>query len=552
MKKILIVSTLFALAAVSAQAQGLINFINGSTTKISTNAVVGGPATGGTAVPTTTLRYRYALYYSTAAATVNGQTAAFDGAASANYAFNDTNWTLVTYGTNFQAGEFISAGPSTSGSGTTVVPGVAGGSTAKFVVIGWSANIGTNIAALQGWFGNPSFNGWIGQSEVSGSITLGTSIGATLFGTSAPEIAGFTLGLVVPSTSVAPVITSQPANATVATGANASFSVGAYGTPSPAYQWMFNSTNVIAGATSGTLTINNVQSTNAGTYSVVITNTAGTTNSFAATLTVTPPSGTGYVNFANYYNISATKIFTNSAVGGAATGLTMAGFGLYNYALYASASATSVNGQTAAILGSASSNYAFNDTNWTLVGYGTNSDRGQFMSVGIYPGAPTPVPGAAPGTTAQFVAIGWSANVGAKNIADVEAWFNGGSPASNGWIGQSAVSGAITLGNGTSIPVPSLFGTNAPALGGFTLGLASPTPSASYTVPYAPPAIMQTSLNGKVIKLSWLTASGSFGVQSAPSPAGPWSDTGWTAASDGTTSSVTNASPGHFYRLVAQ
>jgi hypothetical protein len=152
------------------------------------------------------------------------------------------------------------------------------------------------------------------------------------------------------------------------------------------------------------------------------------------------------------------------------------------------------------------------------------------------------------------VAIGWSANVGATNIAAVESWFNGGSPASNGWIGQSAVSGAVTLGNGTSIPVPSLFWTNAPDLQGFTLGLASPTSSASYAVPYAPPAIMQTHLSGNTIQLSWPSASGSFGVKSAPSLAGPWSDTQWTVMSDGTTSWVmaTNAAPGQFYRLVAQ
>jgi hypothetical protein len=268
---------------------------------------------------------------------------------------------------------------------------------------------------------------------------------------------------------------------------------------------------------------------------------------------VTAPSGTGYVNFANYYNFSPTKIYTNSAVGGAATGLTVAGFGLYNYALYASASATSVNGQTTAILGNASSNYAFNDTNWTMVAYGTNTGRGQLMGVGAYSGAPTAVSGFAPGTTAQFVVVGWSANVAATNIANVETWFNGGSPASNGWIGQSAVSGAITLGNGTSIPVPPVFGTNAPCLQGFTLGLASPTSSASYAVPYAPPALVQTHLSGNIIQLSWLTASGSFGVEAAPSPFGPWSDTQWTVLSDGTNSWVTKTNvPAQFYRLVVE
>ena len=555
MKNILIISALFALAAVSTQAQGTIKFNNGTTTKNSTNLVVGGPAFGPTGSAYSGPQDRYALFCSTTATSVNGQTGAIVGGASVNYAFNDTNWTLVAYGTNgLQAGVFASA--SANGNGATVVPGVADGSTAQFVVIGWSANAGTNIAALQSWFngGNPPFNGWVGQSEVSGSITLGATTGATLFGSSAPTIPGFTLGLVVPSASVAPVITSQPANETVATGASASFSVGAYGTPSPAYQWMFNGTNVIAGATSGTLTISGVQSNNAGTYSVSITNTAGSTNSFAATLTVTAPSGVGYVIFANS-SASATKIYTNSAVGGAATGLTVDSNKLYSYALFISATATSVFGQTSAVLGSASTNYAFNDANWTLAGYGSNSLRGQFVCVAVNGNGYDAIPRFAPGTTAQFVVIGWSANIGWTNIADVQTWFNGGSPVSNGWIGQSAVSGPITLGNNPgSFPAPLLFGTNAPYLQGFTLGLASPTPSASYVVPYAPPAIMQTHLSGNTVQLSWPTASGSFGVKSAPSPAGPWSDTGWTVSSDGTTSwvTVTNGAPGQFYRLVAQ
>jgi hypothetical protein len=552
MKKIIIVSIWLALAAISAQAQGTISFSNGSTTRIFTNNAVGGPA-----FSLTDLQNRYALFCSTTATSVNGQTAAIVGGASSNYAFGDTNWTLVAYGTNFlQPGLIVSA--SANGSGATTVAGVAGGSAAQFVVIGWSSNIGTDIGAVQDWFngGNPAFNGWIGQSVVSGAITLGTSTPATLFGAAAPDIQGFTLGLVVPAASVPPVITAQPTNETVPAGAGASFSVSAYGTPTPVCQWMFNGTNMIAWATNFTLTISDVQSTNAGTYSAVITNSIGSTNSFAATLTVTAPSGDGYVIFDNYNSPSATKIYTNSAVGGTATGLTSGGGWLYDYALYASTNATSVDGDTSPVLGAASTSYAFNDTNWTLVAYGSNGTNlfhGQFLSLSANGAGPTPVPGFAPGTTASFVVIGWSANIG-TNIADVQSWFNDGAPASNGWIGQSAVSGAIELGNGGSIPAPRLFGTNAPCFPGFTLGLASPNPGAFYVVPYAPPAVVQSSLAGNTLQLSWPAASGSFGVQSAPSPAGPWTDTGLTVTSDGSNCVVTNLTAGRgiFFRLVAQ
>ena len=50
------------------------------------------------------------------------------------------------------------------------------------------------------------------------------------------------------------------------------------------YQWQFNGTN-LAGAESDTLTLTNVQSSQSGNYSVILSNAAGT-NSAASVLTV--------------------------------------------------------------------------------------------------------------------------------------------------------------------------------------------------------------------------------------------------------------------------
>ncbi|HEV2695080.1 MAG TPA: immunoglobulin domain-containing protein [Verrucomicrobiae bacterium] len=549
MKHILLVSMLAGLAAVSAQAQGTIKFSNDSTTKSSTNSVVGGATTGLTGAVNPP--YRFALFRSTSATSVNGQTTAIAGGTNVNYAFNDGNWTFVTYGTNsFSGGQFVGIAANSSGANT--VGSVASGATAQFVMIGWSANVGLTVSALQSWFngGNPNFPGWIGQSAVSGAITLGGSTTpATLFGSSAPAIPGFILGRADPLSGVFPVITTQPLNKTVPVGATVNFSASAYGTPSPAYQWMFNTNTVLPGATSSTLTLNNVQLTNAGTYSVLITNSSGSTNSFAATLTVNAPSGNGYVIFGNS-SVSVTKIFTNTSVGGAATGLTA---GPYNYALYVSTTATSVSGQTAAIVGGASSNYAFNAGAWTLAATGTNSYRGVFTSTTGAGTGRTLITGIAPGVGAQFVVIGWSGNVG-PDISSAQAWFNNGSPASDGWIGQSSVSGSLVLGDGASIPTPSIFNTNAPSLQGFTLGLVSPVAHASYAMAYAPPALARTSQAGGYVKLSWLTASGNFGVQSADGPFGPWNDTGLPVTDDGTNSSVSvPPTQAHkYFRLVVQ
>ena len=90
--------------------------------------------------------------------------------------------------------------------------------------------------------------------------------------------------------NVPPGITSQPANQTVVVGQDASFSVVATGSPPPNYQWRFNGAN-LAGATSSVLTRDNAQTTNAGSYTVVVTNAAGSVTSAVATLTVNVPPG---------------------------------------------------------------------------------------------------------------------------------------------------------------------------------------------------------------------------------------------------------------------
>jgi hypothetical protein len=85
---------------------------------------------------------------------------------------------------------------------------------------------------------------------------------------------------------VPPSISSQPQSQTVGQGANANFSVTAGGTAPLSYQWYFNTNTALTAATNTSLSITNAQSTNAGIYSVVITNVAGSLTSAYATLTV--------------------------------------------------------------------------------------------------------------------------------------------------------------------------------------------------------------------------------------------------------------------------
>src|SRR5207302_7195607 len=87
----------------------------------------------------------------------------------------------------------------------------------------------------------------------------------------------------------APTITTAPASQSALVGTNPYFSVVASGTGTLAYQWKQNGAT-ISGGTASTLTFNNVQLSNAGGYTVTVTNTTGAITSATATLTVVAPA----------------------------------------------------------------------------------------------------------------------------------------------------------------------------------------------------------------------------------------------------------------------
>ena len=94
--------------------------------------------------------------------------------------------------------------------------------------------------------------------------------------------------LTVNSVNSAPTITTQPQSLVVTQNNNAIFIVAANGTPPPTFQWRFNGAN-ISGATTTSYTVTNAQPADAGSYSVAVTNVAGTSNSANAILTVRIP-----------------------------------------------------------------------------------------------------------------------------------------------------------------------------------------------------------------------------------------------------------------------
>ncbi len=84
---------------------------------------------------------------------------------------------------------------------------------------------------------------------------------------------------------VAPIIGSEPQSRMAAPGENVAFSVLATGSTNLYYQWQFDSAN-IAGATASSYTVTNAQAGSVGSYTVIVSNVVGITNSAAAVLTL--------------------------------------------------------------------------------------------------------------------------------------------------------------------------------------------------------------------------------------------------------------------------
>jgi pimeloyl-ACP methyl ester carboxylesterase len=93
--------------------------------------------------------------------------------------------------------------------------------------------------------------------------------------------------------SVSPKITLQPSDAALASGQTVTFSVAAAGTSPLSFQWRQDGVD-LPGATRATLTLHSIQLTNAGAYSVLVTNVAGAATSGFAQLSVA--DGSSFTN----------------------------------------------------------------------------------------------------------------------------------------------------------------------------------------------------------------------------------------------------------------
>ncbi|MBL9190565.1 MAG: immunoglobulin domain-containing protein [Opitutaceae bacterium] len=104
--------------------------------------------------------------------------------------------------------------------------------------------------------------------------------------TSADEV----LSVIAAPSNTAPTIQTQPTSPqTALTGGSVSFGISASGVPTPTYQWQKNG-NSLSGATGSTLVLTSLTPNDSASYTVIVSNSAGSVTSSPALLTVNDPT----------------------------------------------------------------------------------------------------------------------------------------------------------------------------------------------------------------------------------------------------------------------
>jgi uncharacterized protein YjdB len=162
----------------------------------------------------------------------------------------------------------------------TVTTNMVGAQTQQATVVGnFAAATNVNLTgAVTTWTSSATNILTVSSTGLITALSGGSAtVSATVDGVTATS-ASITVALTAPS------ITQQPASASVAVGDSVTFTVVAVG-GDLTYQWSDDSTP-IAGATGATLTLTNLAIGQSGSYSVLVTNALGSTNSVKAVLTV--------------------------------------------------------------------------------------------------------------------------------------------------------------------------------------------------------------------------------------------------------------------------
>jgi sugar lactone lactonase YvrE len=294
-----------------------------------------------------------------------------------------------------------------------------------------------------------------------------------------------------------PTIATQPADQSVALGASATLTVAASGVPVPNFQWLFDG-SFVPGGTNATLTVPDVQASNLGSYSVIVSSDSGSVTSNAVTLSSPgvapiPPSSPSAT--AGYLSNISTRAFVDAGssieiagfvVAGPpgsteqvlirAVGVTLQGFQVANFLP-----------QPVLTLFDANGNQIATNTAWT-----SNSNSAQISAAAVSVGAfalNIPQTGfgdsalllnLSPGSyTAQVSGLGGTKGIALAEVYEVggagSAQFTNISTRASVSTGESVAIGGITI-SGT-LPMKVLIRAVGPTLANYSVNgvLAQPT-----------------------------------------------------------------------------
>ncbi len=225
-------------------------------------------------------------------------TGAYSGATTATLTV--TAATVAMRGDQFQCVVSNSAGASVTSAAvalTVNVPATITSANSATVTVNQALNFTVTATGLPApTFGVTagSFPAWAVLNPTSGVLsgvppsTVGSPLSFTISasnGVAPAATQNFTL--IVLAVPVAPVITTPPVAQVVPVGGTLKLSVVATGTPAPNYEWRRNTVS-ITNETSPTFTRANAQLADAGSYTVLVSNSAGNVMSLPVTVSVIP------------------------------------------------------------------------------------------------------------------------------------------------------------------------------------------------------------------------------------------------------------------------
>ncbi len=252
--------------------------------------------------------------------------------------------------------------------------------------------------------------------------------------------------------NIAPVITAQPQDLTNIPGQTATFSVTAFGSEPLSYQWYYNTNSLLTNETASTLTLTNVQTGDAGSYSVIVSNPIGSVVSTNAVLTVdTSPHAPVFVTQPAPASVvlGASASFSAYAVGTAPISYQWTKDG----GLVTNATATSTTLIVPNVQFSDAGNYALVASN--SIGVTTSSNA--TLTVLFNP--PRPV---IPTNQYNILDFGAYGNGISNNIKAIQDTINAAALAGGGYVVvptngalNTYLTGPITLGNNVALQIKS-------------------------------------------------------------------------------------------------